>query len=91
MLQDARITASSAIATLTEDLLKGREIKTPLDSQSVVSRQIDAITLLGIISSELSFRRKKAQRPSIAHQSIKVPAATLQCQLCFYLGMMYPK
>jgi len=31
MLQDALITASSAIATSIGDLLKGREMKTPLD------------------------------------------------------------
>ena len=66
MLQDALITASSAIVTSIEDLLKGREMKTPLDFQTVVSRQIDAITLLGFISSELSYRRKEALRPSIA-------------------------
>jgi len=31
-----------------------------------VSRQIDAITLLGFTSSELSYGRKEAPRPSIA-------------------------
>ena len=51
MLQDALITASSANATSSEDLLKGREMKTPLNFQSVVSRKIDAIALLGFISS----------------------------------------
>ena len=66
MLQDALITASSAVATSIEDLLKSRETKTPLHFQSVVSRQIDIITLLGFISSELSYRRKEALRPSIA-------------------------
>ena len=65
MLQDALITASSAIATSVEDLLKSREMKS-LDFQSVASRQIDIITLLGFISSELSYRRKEALRPSIA-------------------------
>ena len=66
MLQDALITASSAVATSVEDLLKSREMKSPLDFQTVVSRQIDIITLLGFISSELSYRRKEALRPSIA-------------------------
>ena len=61
MWQDALITASSAVATSVEDLLKSREMKSPLDFQSVVSCQIDIITLLG-----LSYRRKEALCPSIA-------------------------
>ena len=66
MLQDALIAASSAVAISTEEMLKCREMKTPLDFQNIVSRQIDIITILGFISLELSFRRKEALRPSIA-------------------------
>ena len=64
-LQDAILTASGAIAMSINDILKHRESKSPLDCQSVVSQQIDAITLLGFVCKELSYRRKEAMRPSI--------------------------
>ena len=66
MLQDALITASRAVATSVEDILKCRESKTSFDFQNIVSRQSDIITLLGFVTSELSYRRKEALRPSIA-------------------------
>ena len=64
-LQDALLTASSAIAMSINDILKHRESKTPLDYQSVISKQIDAITLLGFVSKEISYHRKEAMQSSI--------------------------
>ena len=64
-LQDAILTASSALAMSINDILQNRESKTPLDYQSVISKGIDAITLLGFVSKEISYRRKEAMRPSI--------------------------
>ncbi|XP_065056974.1 uncharacterized protein LOC135685096 [Rhopilema esculentum] len=66
LLQDALLTASSAVAMSIEDILKYRETKKDLDYQSMVSRQIDILTLLGYVCSELSYRRKESLRPSIS-------------------------
>ena len=64
-LQDAILTASSALAMSSNEILQSRESKTPLDYQSVISKEIDAITLLGFVSKEISYRRKEAMRPSL--------------------------
>ena len=64
-LQDALVTASSAVALSIDDILKFREKKSDLDCQAIVARQIDIITLLGHVSKELSYRRKEALRPAI--------------------------
>ena len=58
--------ADKSLAALQDaDILKSRESKTHLDYQSVISKEIDAITLLGFVSKEISYRRKEAMRPSI--------------------------
>ena len=90
MWEDALITASSAVATSVEDLLKSHEMKSPLDFQSVVLCQIDIITLLGFISSELSYRRKEALCPQL-HQSINLPAVALHNPPHSYSVMIYQK
>ena len=64
-LQDAILTASSALTMSINDILQNRESKTPLDYQSVISKGLDAITLLGFVSKEISYRRKEAMPPSI--------------------------
>ena len=63
--QDALLTASGAIAMSINDILQNRESTTPLDYQSVISKQSDAITLLGFVSKEISYHRKEAMQSSI--------------------------
>ena len=64
-LQDALVTASSAVALSIYDIFKFRDKKSDLDCQTIVARQSDVITLLGHVSKELSYRRKEALRPAI--------------------------
>ena len=64
-LQDAILTASSGLAMSINDILQNKESKTPFDYQSVISKRIDAITLLGFVSKEISYLHKEAMRPSI--------------------------
>ena len=69
-LQDALVTASSALALSIDDILKVREKNSDLDCQTIVARQIDVITLLGHVSKELSYRRKEALR-SVIHPDFR--------------------
>ncbi len=64
-LQDAVITATSAVAISLEDIIKSHKDKSSLDCQAIAARQLDIVTLLGFISKELSFRRKDAMRSTI--------------------------
>ena len=53
------------------DILEHGESKSPLDCQSVVSQQINAITLLGFVCKELFYRHKEPLKLSI-NQMYKV-------------------
>ena len=64
-LQDAILKASSALAMSINDTLEIRESRSPLDYHSVISKEIDAITLVGFVSKEILYYRKEAKRPSI--------------------------
>ena len=64
-LQDALVTASSAVALSFDHILQFWEKKSDLDCQTIVARQIDAITLLGHVSTELSYQQKEALLPAI--------------------------
>ena len=83
MLQDALITASSAVTISTEEMLKCCETLNPLDFQNIVSHQIDIIIILGFISSELSSRHKEALWPVVPEYKSACSRTTKPSTLLF--------
>ncbi len=68
VLQEMLITSSSAIATTLEDILKFRNNKIKFAYTSIVSRLIDALSLMGAVAKDLSYRRKEALKPFISQE-----------------------